>query len=51
MGDSRSDIELFREVRFSLALNASEQAKQKATVSLDTESLLDIVTVIPNVKE
>ena len=51
VGDSRSDIELFREVGFSLALNASEQAKQVATFSLDTESLLDIVSVIPKVKE
>lgn len=47
IGDSRSDIPLFRAVGFSIALNATPQAREAATVSLDTEELTDILDLIP----
>lgn len=46
VGDSRSDIELFREVGYAVALNASNQAKEAANASIETESLLDICTIV-----
>ena len=47
VGDSRSDIPLFEAVGFSVALNADQQARASARVSLETDSLLDVVGVIP----
>jgi len=50
IGDSRSDIPLFRVVGFSVALNANQQAKENAKTALETESLLDVIHVIPGLK-
>lgn len=50
VGDSRSDIPLFRSVGYSVALNASEQAIENASVSLETESLVSVLDVIPGLK-
>jgi len=47
VGDSRSDIPLFRAVGYSVALNATQQAVENARVALQTESLLDVLRVIP----
>ena len=47
VGDSRSDIPLFEAVGFSIALNATPQAREAASVALDTESLTDILDLIP----
>jgi phosphoserine phosphatase len=47
IGDSRLDIPLFREVGFSVALNASPQAREAATIALDIERLTDILDLIP----
>ncbi|WP_439853681.1 HAD family hydrolase [Pseudomonas yamanorum] len=47
VGDSVSDIPLFEAVGFSIALNANQQAKDKATATLDSDSLFDIVGLIP----
>lgn len=47
VGDSRSDVPLFEAVGFSVALNATPQARKAATVSLDTEDLTDILGLIP----
>jgi phosphoserine phosphatase len=47
VGDSRSDIPLFEAVGFSIALNATPQAREAASVSLDTEDLTDVLDVIP----
>jgi phosphoserine phosphatase len=46
VGDSRSDVPLFREVGFSVALNATPQAREVASVVLDTDDLMDILDVI-----
>jgi phosphoserine phosphatase len=46
VGDSRSDIPLFRWVGFSVALNASAAAKAAATVSIETGDLQDIFRLI-----
>lgn len=47
VGDSLSDIPLFKAVGFSIALNGTAQAKSNAMASVDTESLLDILPIIP----
>lgn len=43
IGDSRSDIFLFKEAGLAIALNATEQARVAADVSLDTDDLTDIL--------
>ncbi len=50
IGDSRSDIPLFNVVGYSVALNASPQAMENASVALETDSLLDVLRVIPGLK-
>ena len=50
IGDSRSDIPLFGAVGFSVALNANQQAKENAKIPLETDSLLDVLHVIPGLK-
>lgn len=50
VGDSRSDIPLFRAVGCSVALNANQQAKANAGIALETDSLLDVLRVIPGLK-
>jgi phosphoserine phosphatase len=47
VGDSRSDVPLFRAVGFSIALNATPQAREAASVAIDTEDLTDILGLIP----
>ena len=47
IGDSRSDIPLFGAVGFSIALNATPDARAVATVAIDTDDLADILTLIP----
>jgi phosphoserine phosphatase len=47
VGDSRSDVPLFEAVGFSIALNATPQAREAASASLDTENLVDILDLIP----
>jgi phosphoserine phosphatase len=47
VGDSRSDIPLFEAVGFSIGLNATPQAREGASVALDTEDLTDILDLIP----
>ena len=43
IGDSASDIPLFRQVGLSIALNATPTAKAAATVALDTGDLTDVL--------
>jgi phosphoserine phosphatase len=50
IGDSRSDIPLFEAVGYSVALNASQQASEAASTTLQADSLLDILEVIPGLK-
>jgi phosphoserine phosphatase len=47
VGDSRSDVALFRAVGFSVALNATSQAREAASVAIDTENLTEILDLIP----
>jgi phosphoserine phosphatase len=47
VGDSRSDVPLFGAVGFSIALNATPQAREAASVAIDTEDLTDILGLIP----
>ena len=42
VGDSRSDTSLFEAVGLSVALNATPQAHEAASVALDTEDLTDV---------
>ena len=46
IGDSRSDIPLFKEVGFSIALNGTEQARAAATRSLQTDDLRDVLPLL-----
>jgi phosphoserine phosphatase len=47
IGDSRSDVPLFEAVGFSIAINATEQAREAASATLDTENLADVLALIP----
>ncbi|HEX8596386.1 MAG TPA: HAD hydrolase family protein [Pseudomonas sp.] len=46
VGDSVSDIPLFEAVGYSIALNANQQAKDKAHTTLDSDSLFEIIVLI-----
>jgi phosphoserine phosphatase len=46
IGDSRSDLELFKQVGFSIALNATADARAVASVALQADSLLDILDLL-----
>ena len=50
VGDSRSDIPLFNAVGFSVAFNGDKSVKSVASISVDSESLLDILPLIPGLK-
>ena len=47
VGDSRSDVPLFEAVGLSIAINATPQAREAASLALDTEDLTDILDLIP----
>jgi phosphoserine phosphatase len=47
VGDSRSDIPLFKAVGFSVAINATSWAREAASVALNTEDLTDVLDLIP----
>ncbi len=46
IGDSRSDVPLFRRVGMSIALNATSDARAVATQVLDTEDLRDVLALL-----
>jgi phosphoserine phosphatase len=46
VGDSRSDVPLFGAVALSIALNATSQAREAASVAIDTEDLTDILDLV-----
>lgn len=46
IGDSRSDVPLFRRVGMSIALNATSDARAVATHVLDTEDLRDVLALL-----
>lgn len=46
VGDSTSDLPLFRAAGFSIALNASPNARAIADIEVDTDDLRDLITPI-----
>jgi phosphoserine phosphatase len=46
IGDSRSDVPLFRSASMSIALNATSDARAAATRVLDTEDLRDVLVLL-----
>ncbi|WP_196161473.1 HAD family phosphatase [Reinekea sp. G2M2-21] len=50
VGDSRSDIELFKRAGYSVAINATPDAQANANCQLSTESLLDVLPLIPGLQ-
>jgi phosphoserine phosphatase len=51
IGDSRSDVPLFRRVGMSIALNATPDARAVATQVLDTENLRDVLALLQPARE
>jgi phosphoserine phosphatase len=51
IGDSRSDVPLFRRVGMSIALNATPDARAVATHVLDTEDLRDVLALLQSARE
>jgi phosphoserine phosphatase len=47
IGDSRSDLPLFEAVGFSVALNATSDARAAATVAVDDPSFLAALRAVP----
>lgn len=47
VGDSVSDIPLFSAVGFSIALNGNRHARDNARVSLNSDSLLEVIDTVP----
>ncbi len=50
IGDSRFDKPLFNAVGFSVAFNGDSPVKSVASISIDSESLLDVLPLIPGLK-
>jgi phosphoserine phosphatase len=50
IGDSRSDVPLFRRAGMSIALNATADAQAVATHVLDTEDLRDVLALLQRAK-
>lgn len=48
IGDSRSDLPLFGAAGFSVALNATADARSAATVAVDSQSFLAALHAVPN---
>jgi phosphoserine phosphatase len=48
VNNGRSDIPLFGQVGFAVALNATPQAKAAASLSVDTNWLPEILQVVPD---
>lgn len=46
VGDSRSDLPLFRRAGRSVALNATPEARRTATFAIDTEDLRDVLPLL-----
>jgi phosphoserine phosphatase len=46
IGDSRSDVPLFRQAGMSIALNATADARAVATHALDTDDLRDVLRLL-----
>lgn len=51
VGDSRSDIPLFKAVGYAVAVNATAQAAIAASCAIQTRNLTDVLKVIPGLME
>jgi phosphoserine phosphatase len=51
IGDSRSDVPLFRRVGMSIALNATPDARAVANHVLDTDDLRDVSALLASAGE
>jgi phosphoserine phosphatase len=51
VGDSRSDVPLFRRAGTSIALNATPDAREAATHTLDTDDLCDVLALLQPVSD
>jgi len=51
IGDSRSDVPLFRRVGMAIALNATSDARAVATHVLDTEDLRDVLALLQSARD
>jgi phosphoserine phosphatase len=51
VGDSRSDIPLFKAVGYAVAVNATAQAATAAACAIQTRNLADVLKVIPGLME
>ncbi len=51
VGDSRSDVPLFRRVGTSIALNATPDAREAATHTLDTDDLCGVLALLQPVSD
>lgn len=47
IGDGRSDLPLFRAAGFSVALNASPEARASASAAVDSRSFVDALRAVP----
>jgi phosphoserine phosphatase len=47
VGDARSDIPLFEAAGFSVALNATPAARAAGTIAVESDSLLDALSLVP----
>jgi len=48
IGDGRSDLPLFRAVGFSVALNASSEARAAASITVEETSFLAALDAVPH---
>ena len=46
VGDSQNDVETFRQVRYSIALNSSDKVQNEASASLKTQDFQDVAGTI-----
>jgi phosphoserine phosphatase len=51
IGDSRSDVPLFRRAGTSIALNASPDAREAAAHTLDTDDLCDVLALLQSASD
>jgi phosphoserine phosphatase len=51
VGDSRSDVPLFRRAGTSIALNATPDAREAATYTLDTDDLCDVLALLQSASD
>lgn len=46
IGDSESDLDIFRKCRYSIAINSSEAVKEEASGYIITDDLFDLISIL-----